>query len=587
MRGGALCKLACTLAIVFSSLSARAEEKTAADILPASTVVYAEVARPSAALELLRGHPLTKRTEYEELVSENRDFLKFRAIVAYVEARMKHPWQEAIHIAAGHGVALAVDAETQGAMLLAHATDAKELVKIRDTLIKLARQQATKKGKADPVELKTYRDIDVYKLDKAVIGTFGNWLLVTNKPDLGRVVADNILDGPKDALAGRANFKAARQSITGEPLAWAYADVETLRKAGAAKKLFAGKTDNPLAELVVGGLLDIAGQTPLATVAVYLDKRQVRLALSTPQQADWVSEDRHYYFGTQQRPGVAPPPLSVKNRLLSLNTYRDVGEMWQRRSDLFDENVNAKLTEADSNLTTLFGGRDFGREILGAAKPEIQIVAVRQQYDKLRVPLPKIKLPAGAIVFQLKEPAKMQRALKVSFQSLIGFGNLAAGQQGQPQLEMRTAKRDHGQIIAATYEDIDKEAAESANNIIFNFSPTIAFAKDRFIISTTRELGEELYDLVAAAKQDPPKKSAANTASQVDVQLLREVLRDNRGQLIAQNMLEKGHGKLAAEREVDLLLAVVGLVKGASVELTKGNDVLRLELAAQFATDEE
>ncbi len=39
---------------------------------------------------------------------------------------------------------------------------------------------------------------------------------------------------------------------------------------------------------------------------------------------------------------------------------------------------------------------------------------------------------------------------------------------------------------------------------------------------------------------------------------LLEILRDNRNQLVAQNMLTEGHTKEDAERKIDLLLQVVG-----------------------------
>ena len=114
---------------------------------------------------------------------------------------------------------------------------------------------------------------------------------------------------------------------------------------------------------------------------------------------------------------------------------------WAAAPELFDDNINAKFAEANSSLTTLFSGRDFGDEVLGAARPEIRIVVARQTLPQDGLPAPDIKLPAFGVIFQLRDEAKMKRPLKVSFQSLIGFLNVAGAPQGQPPLELESETR--------------------------------------------------------------------------------------------------------------------------------------------------
>ena len=58
---------------------------------------------------------------------------------------------------------------------------------------------------------------------------------------------------------------------------------------------------------------------------------------------------------------------------------------------------------------------------------------------------------------------------------------------------------------------------------------------------------------------------------------LRTVLNDNRGQLIAQNMLEDGNTREEAEAIIDLVLEVVGYFRDAAMRLSTSDDQLDVE----------
>ena len=578
--------LAVAAAVVLVASQVNSAEKTGADLLPASTVVYAQVNSPTNLLELIQGHPMVARIqqmeEYTKLTEENPDYLKARAGVGIFEFVVGRDWDEAIRDISGDGIYLGFDAETEGAVVIAQSPDGKTLSTIRDRLIKAAKDDAERKGKALDFEEHTYRDHTIYKFDKAIAGVIGQWLVITNKPALGRVVADSILDGRDENLTSQEKFQKAKASVTGEPVAWAYVDVAAVRDAGLAKELYKDKSNNPGVELLVGGILGTLQQADSATAAIYLDDDGIRLALNLPHDAAQIPARREFYFGEKGK-GAAVAPLAPKNQLFSLTSYRDVGEMWRRRSDLFDENVNAELAKADSNLSTVFAGLDFGREVLGSLQPQVQFIATAQSFDNRETRVPQIKLPAAAMVFQLKEPEKMQRQLKVSFQSLIGLTNLGAGQNDLPQLELKTESVGDGQVISATYENVPADE-EVSNDIIYNFSPSLAFVDDHFIIASTRELAGELMDL---AKDDgkPLAENGriVNTRMTLSSDALRGALAINREALISQNMLENGHTRREAEKEIGVLMSLLKFAGDASVELATSDETLRLEAALRFA----
>ncbi len=554
-----------------------AAEKSAAELLPPTTVAYVEMSQPKLLLDVVLDHPLRQRVEsldeYRKGL-EGREFQQFKAMVEALETQIGMKWRPALAAITEGGIYVGVDAKTQGVAVLIKSRDAATLEKTRDALLDLIRREARNRGGDDPVKSGEYRGLSAYRIGAGRFVTLGPWLVLTNKDTLGQQIADYYLDGGRETFAGDEQYQAARATISGQPTAWAFVNLVALRGVGVGKELFQEKNDNPGAEVLLGGIVSTLEKAPYATASIYVEQDRLALRLAMPHDASWTPQRREYFFGADGR-GAAPQPLEPPQTLLSIGTYRDLGRMWLLKDDLFTENVAAQLTQAEGNLTTLFSGRDFGREVLGAARPELQLVLTRQTFDNRELPLPDIKLPAGALVFRLREPETMQRQLKVLFQSLIGFLNVAGAQQGQPPLEQNTEKSAAGQLISASYLPDSSEG-----RINYNFSPSVAFTGDRFIVSSATPLAMELMELAAKQSDDAPaanNAAAENTRASLNLQVLGDVLKDNRGHLVAQNVLEKGHDKQQAEKEIDALLALLSVGKTMSLRLVTENNQVQLD----------
>src|SRR5215207_5099818 len=114
-------------------------------------------------------------------------------------------------------------------------------------------------------------------------------------------------------------------------------------------------------------------------------------------------------------------------------------------------------------------------------------------------------------------------------------------------------------------------------DIHYNFSPALVMSKDHLILCSTRQIAIELADL--AEKQEPGGKVETikeNTRIEIAPAPAAKLLRDNREQLVAQNMLEKGHDRAAAEKEIDLLVTLVSSIKDASLRLTPTDESIRI-----------
>ena len=91
------------------------------------------------------------------------------------------------------------------------------------------------------------------------------------------------------------------------------------------------------------------------------------LSASALYDRTWAGESREYYFGPQGK-GTAPQ-LSVdepRDCVCRDQLPRRFSHVAAGLEDLLSEQNNEELAKADSSLTTLFAGKDFGEDILGA-----------------------------------------------------------------------------------------------------------------------------------------------------------------------------------------------------------------------------
>ena len=641
---------ATTLALLLATASAwagaaraaAAAEQSAADLLPASTLFYAEVGRPKDVIGLALDHPLMKQLqqapEYRQAM-ETPQFRQFREVVALVEQRAVVRWRPALETITGGGAVVAFEPSTQGVVVLVRSEDPKTTERVRDAVLSLAREDAKNKGQPDPVQTKAYRGLTGYRIGENRMVGLGPWLLVSNKPRLATAVADTFLDaekgekGEQSTLAQDAEFVAARdtaaKSLAGEtePAAWAFVRLAPLKLLGALAGVNwlnpQAKSDNPGAEFLAGGLISTIQKAPYVTAAVAADQKNLKIAVSSPYDPAWVPEQRKFYFAPAEEGGGAAKPLKPKGTLLSVTAYRDVGAFWQAGPDLFTEGVAAQLAQQDSQLSTFMGGKSFGTDVLGAIKPQMQFVVARQDFKTAGVPEPTIKLPAFAWVFRLKKAeareAQIRKHFKVAFESIIALGNLDGASKNRPLLDPETEKRGAATIHYAVYEqepaDPDApaggaegaggahdapaagdppaavEAMKPGDDMHLNFSPALVVSDHHLILCSTKQLADELADLAAQEKPGATGAAAAaaaptyphNTIVEVDGGLAAELLKENREQLIAQNMLEKGHSPEAAAKEIDLLLALVGYFRDSTLRLTPTDKAVTLEWTVRTA----
>lgn len=579
LRFQALGPLVLLLGLAWSPVRAKADDRTGRDILPATSVVFVEVAKPAEVIRTLTTHPLlaeiTQLESYDKAM-EKTDLLGLRLGVGFVEFQLGMSWKEALTALTEGGIWASLNGPEVGNVVLVKARDEKTLNRLRDTLLKLARDDAKNKGEPEPFEEDAYREKTVYKAKGKGGGfaTIGQWLVLGDKPELGKAVLDILIDGTSAGIAKNESFAAAQAKVPPSASVWAFTNIATIRGAGVAPKLYSGRADDPGGEMLVGGILDVLKTADFSTTALTVDARNMSIEIALPFEADKVSESREFFFGPGAN-GRAPALPQIDGLLFGLSSYRDLSQMWLRAGDLFDESMNEKLAQADSQLTTLFSGKDFGEDILGAFAPQLQFVAMRQTFAE-EGPVPAIKLPAFAIAFEMKDPETARREFKRIFQSFVGFLNVVGAMNGQPQLELDIERDNTLELVSSSYLPEKDEAKSQQARIQFNFSPSVGFQGKRFVLASTRTMAREL------AKAADAPASDVNTLVELNASVLREVLNDNLSHLVSQNMLKEGATREEAELKLGDLLKLLSFFRDARLRFGAGDGQLRASFQVQM-----
>jgi hypothetical protein len=557
-----------------------AAERTALDLLPPTTVVYLEVPKPAEVVRVLLDHPLSQEIAQQPTYRKalaGREYLQLQAALNLAEEKLGMKWQQALAPLTKGGLHVGFDLPTQGIVALVETADEPLALKAREAVLALARAEAASKGRPDQIKQEELRGVTLHEIGNVYLAVLDKWILISNKRLLVNMVLENYLGGGV-SLGSDQQFQTVRKNRPAATSTWLYADLRVLRLTGALRAAASKKSNNPPIELLAGGILGVLPDASFATASLQLDGSHVRLDATLPGNPQTVVKAREFYFGPESN-GVAPPLLHPPGTLLTLATYRDFASLWRHAPDLFDERINAQLAQAESGLATFFGGRNFRDEILGNLEPGLQLVVARQEFPQFGV-TPAIKLPAAAFVVRMKNPAETTRTFKITFQSVIGFLNIIGGMKGLPPLDLNSEKVGDALVITTEYLPPEKAELRHEAPLHHNASPTAVFIGDTFILSTARSLGLQLKEQV---QLQLPAREGINTALVVEGVTVHSALTDNRGPLIARNMLDRGHDRAAAENEIDGLLRALANVKRSSVQLERAGRQVELAVEVVFA----
>ncbi|MBA4017128.1 MAG: hypothetical protein C0483_08150 [Pirellula sp.] len=581
------CLAASGSAAAFAAGENGAESLTPAELLTPSTAAYVEISDPKALLELAwseRTTALLEKLPQAQKAYESKQFRDLTTVVGVLEAKLGTAWKAAVATLTGGGVTLAFDASDQAVFLFIESNDEDLLISAHDEVISLIEADAERKGAPSPVKSTEYGGETGYSFGKNEAHVrLGKLLVVSNKAESLKSLIDRRnarlekSDKPakKRSLAEDETFQTARKHAAQGDAGFAFVRLAPLRLMAGMARAFGPekKADNLIAELLAGGVLDAVGHADYAAATLRLDDAGLRLAAHLPHEHGQTAKTRTWFFAP--KPGQsAAPALEVPGTIATFTAYRDVSGMWMARNELFDEKTNVGLTQADTNLGLYFSGRDFGSQVLGELEPQWRFIAAQREFGVDGEPVPALKLPAFALVWELKHPEKFGPHLQLAFQNIIGITNIDGAQKGRPQLLMKTETLGDAEIQAATYLAVE-ETVNDAGPIHFNFRPACARVGKYFVIGTHVGVVREL------AKQLGKETSVPTTSDSLvfDVRLpeLARILEANRPLIVGRTLLAAGGDREKAEEQLDLGLETLRLLESAGIRLVDGEQALMLE----------
>lgn len=569
---------AAALAALAASTAAQAADPLR--LMPQSAVAYVEISRPVAILDVLLA-PATS-----ELVSgldpyqkylKSKEYGQLQGVVGLLEIRLGTNWRDGVRDLIGGGLYFSVDPATNSALLISRSRKPELLAKLHSVVAELIEADAKNNSRPSPVKSKEYKGVTGWQFGpESVHAIIDDLLVVSNKEDGLKGAIDRHADASAKSLADAPAFQQAVGQKKPEAIGWAWASLDAVRKAPNVEKALNGRSNNPLIELLAGGVLDAARHAPFATAGLYLDGRRLRLRAELPRDASQTAATRGWFFAPEASQ-AAPAPLQPAGTIATLSFFRDLAGLWLAREELFDDKVVAGFAQADTQLGLFFSGRDFGPEVLGELEPRWQFVVARQEYP-VDQPIPALKLPAFALVLKMKHPDDFATQLLVAYQKVVGLTNIVGGQQGQPQLLLTTEDYHDAKISKAVYI-IEKQAASGQAKVNYNFSPACARTGEYFIYGSTIGIVRQLIDTLAA--QDSAAPTADNIAINLAAGPLAAILDDNREFLISQNMLTQGRTRAEAEAAIDALFKLAKQADKAALRLEAQPDSLALEAAIE------
>lgn len=551
---------------------ARAPVNEGAVLFPASTTLYVQLNEPGKLVQRMLDHPLRNRIEGLDPVRqrlEGPEFTQFKLGLGLLETRMGESWLPALQRLTESGVYIGLDAASQSAGLAIHSGDEALLGKTAGAILGFIKQNG------DDFEVVDYKGGKLAELDEVTIARLDEWFLLSNQRDFLTSMADRLVQSrsgrgqPDPSLATTAEFQDAWSHRGGDSDAWTFANLATIRDVGQGNPLFAGSTDEPLVELLFGGILEALGGADFASARISVADRQIVARVRLPYDSTRSPRKREFFFGTRGE-GRAPQPIEIDGLLAQAVTYRDLGNWWLSKEDLFPENVIADLAQGDSQLSTLFGGVDFGEEVLGALQPGMRLLVKEQTYPEgLK---PDVTIPAFALVTRLQNPRDARR-FRISFQSLVGLLNIDQSGMERPQIEIMTTKEDGIQITGGEYLPDDNL---SEGLFIYNFSPALSFQDDYMIVSSSMDFAREIAE--ATRELGPPPASESNTRITLNAAPIREALAENRQTLIASTMVGQGLSPDEAGARIDLILDLLNHARDATLDYRVEPEAMSLDL---------
>ncbi len=542
-------------------------DRPLASLVPAQSLLYAEIQRPAELLASGLDHPLARTVLESPLGVALAAAMGAgpRESLARLDLAIGFEVLPTLAKLSAKGVSLSVGAlqDKPVSLLILRGEDALLLENTLDRTLEVVARQAGFPGAFDEPAVR-HLGAEIWRIgDELAIARRDTLLLVCTDEEVLRGSLALAADPEAKGLAGIAGFQTAAAAQAGGEFLWGWLDMAASRayqeRVGGDQSMarWAAAAAEPGAQFFLGPGLSVLGRAKGMTIAISLKGEDLDLSLTALEIDAGSSEAVLPPGGTQ---AIVPLPGGESN-LAQAVFYRDLAGLMRDRNRIFAAQLQPKFAEAESNLALLFGGMDVTEELLPKIGPWIAAVARPARFDPRAVP--EVPLPALALLAQVEDPEDVGADLVAAFQTTIGLTNVDRAQKNQDSLRLALQRLGDVTITTARFRPPDPEGGV---DLRYNLEPACALVGHTFVIGTHASLVEEL---VAELEPGTPLGEAPKGESLRLVGApIAELVEQNRELLVMNGVLKEGKSREQAESEVELLREAARLVAALELGVT-------------------
>jgi len=567
--------LACLVVLVGAgSVRAESPPPSPLRLIPDVADVVIEVKNPRQLVEAIVTLDAVKGFMGLEAVQEFYDSTtsrRFYQLLAYFEKELGAKWPELLDKLGGGGAALSVQfgPDPAPAFLVLQGKDEALLRKFFKLALEIGEGELARNESKEKPEKGEYRKIETVHIgDKFYAAVAGSALLVSNQEKALQAGIDLHLDGDKKSVAHSAGVAEAKKLLPPDPLATAWLNLESVRKAPGADKIFTLPRNDANLTILFGNYLDLAARSSYLCAGFYRKGESLLTTIRVPSGREGMTAELELHAAPADQPGIRPL-LEPKGVMYSNSSYLDVGKFWEQREKLFTKEQVKGFEDLDKNSGRFLAGTQFSK-LLTQVHPYRRIVVANQSKPGYKTS-PKQPIPAFAVVVEMKDP----EAFSKSMDTILRGVALLVGSQAK----LKLVEEKHGDYMLVGYrfpEDVPLKGDDT--DIRFNFSPCFVAVGKQFMAASTIELGHELIDILEKEAKDPGKPLKSSSMQRVYGSGGVEYLKSLERLLVTQVILSQAATPDSAKAQVRDFLAWVRALGNVEIDTVYGDKDSRIDL---------
>ncbi len=271
-------------------------------------------------------------------------------------------------------------------------------------------------------------------------------------------------------------------------------------------------------------------------------KLRARLVNKKPRSKSWQLLDRSH---------KALP--SVPNQSAEFHLERDLAAFWRQRIDLVPESGRPGLAQFAQTMNIFLAGFPFS-DLMEKTGRGIDIV-VRESVAGDSPP--DMLLPEFALVLDTTFSSREKERFMVAYQTAIGVINADAGEKRRQPMLQGSLQVDGIHILTARFlADPNTGKRETE----YNFTPSLAFAKDKLILSSSSKLAADVVHALQSSNLEDQKLRQGDRLSMSGPAVAR-MFKLNRDNMIEARVLSEGEDEDESAAFVDAVTSLAATIR--------------------------